>query len=192
MRLLFSGIVVALPSSLLKLPEEATTATATKTSLQNRTLRTVKYSAIFLWWSLYRWKHRMKDLLPRTKLRCGQNFNCENFTSSFGRLSQKIAPKSASHVQHDYFSSFIQSINAMIGLWRWRRRRRFFNSLLFPRTRRTNMSKWKETAHDRAWNQRKNCFSGGARIAQTVSARLLGKSSIPGFRILVLSFFRSL
>lgn len=29
-------------------------------------------------------------------------------------------------------------------------------------------------------------------MAQSVSARLLGKSSIPGFRILVLSFFRSL
>ena len=32
----------------------------------------------------------------------------ENFTSSFGRLRQKIAPKSVPHVQHDYFSSFNQ------------------------------------------------------------------------------------
>ena len=28
----------------------------------------------------------------------------ENFMSSFCRLRQKIAPKSVSHVQHDYFS----------------------------------------------------------------------------------------
>ena len=33
----------------------------------------------------------------------------ENYTSSFGRLRQKIALKSVPHVQHDYFSSFNQS-----------------------------------------------------------------------------------
>ena len=33
----------------------------------------------------------------------------ENFTSSFGRLRQKIAPKSVPHVQHDYVSLFNQS-----------------------------------------------------------------------------------
>ena len=33
----------------------------------------------------------------------------ENFTSSFGRPRQNIAPKSVLHVQHDYFSSFNQS-----------------------------------------------------------------------------------
>ena len=33
----------------------------------------------------------------------------ESFTLSFGRLRQKIAPKSVPHVQHDYFSSFNQS-----------------------------------------------------------------------------------
>ena len=38
----------------------------------------------------------------------------ENFTSSFGRLSQKIAPKSVLHVQHDYFSSFNQSKHWLI------------------------------------------------------------------------------
>ena len=38
-----------------------------------------------------------------------QNLKYENFTSSFGRLRQNIAPKSVPHVQHDYFSSFNQS-----------------------------------------------------------------------------------
>ena len=41
--------------------------------------------------------------------RCRQNLKYENFTSSFGRLRQHIAPKSVLHVQHDYFSSFNQS-----------------------------------------------------------------------------------
>ena len=40
---------------------------------------------------------------------CRQNLKYENFTSSFGRLRQNIAPKSVPHVQHDYFSSFNQS-----------------------------------------------------------------------------------
>ena len=35
---------------------------------------------------------------------CRQNLKYENFASSFGRLRQKIAPKSVPHVQHDYFS----------------------------------------------------------------------------------------
>ena len=42
-------------------------------------------------------------------LRCRRNLKYENFTSSFGRLRQNIAPKSVLHVQHDYFSSFNQS-----------------------------------------------------------------------------------
>ena len=41
--------------------------------------------------------------------RCGQNLKYENFTSSFGRLRQNIAPKGVPHVQHYYFSSFNQS-----------------------------------------------------------------------------------
>ena len=41
--------------------------------------------------------------------RCSQNLKFENFTSSFSRLRQNIAPKSVPHVQHDYFSSFNQS-----------------------------------------------------------------------------------
>ena len=43
--------------------------------------------------------------------RCRQNLKYENFTSSFGRLRQNIAPKSVPHVQHDYFSSFNQSLS---------------------------------------------------------------------------------
>ena len=41
--------------------------------------------------------------------RCREKLKYENFTSSFGRLRQNIAPKSVPHVQHDYFSSFNQS-----------------------------------------------------------------------------------
>ena len=40
---------------------------------------------------------------------CRQNLKHENFTSSFGRLRQKIAPKIVPHVPHDYIS-FIQPI----------------------------------------------------------------------------------
>ena len=48
-----------------------------------------------------------------TGSRCRQNLKYENFTSSFGRVRQKIAPKiSMLHVQLDYFSSsFNQSFN---------------------------------------------------------------------------------
>ena len=42
--------------------------------------------------------------------RCRNNLKYENFTSSFGRLRQKIALKSVLHVQHDYFPSFNQLI----------------------------------------------------------------------------------
>ena len=44
-----------------------------------------------------------------TSPRCRQNFKYENFTSSFSRLRQNIAPNIVPHVQHDYFSSFNQS-----------------------------------------------------------------------------------
>ena len=41
--------------------------------------------------------------------RCCQNHKYENFTSSFGRLRQNIAPKSVPHVQHAiFFPSFNQ------------------------------------------------------------------------------------
>ena len=40
--------------------------------------------------------------------RCCQNLKYENFTSSFGRLRQKMALKRVLHVQHDYFPSFNQ------------------------------------------------------------------------------------
>ena len=41
--------------------------------------------------------------------RCRQILKYENFTWSFGRLRQNIAPKSVPHVQYDYFYSFNQS-----------------------------------------------------------------------------------
>ena len=40
--------------------------------------------------------------------RCRQKLKYENFTSSFGRLRDNIAPKSVPYVQHDYFPSFNQ------------------------------------------------------------------------------------
>ena len=44
-----------------------------------------------------------------TGSRCRRDLKYENLASSFGRLRQKIAPKSVSHVQNDYFSPFNQS-----------------------------------------------------------------------------------
>ena len=51
--------------------------------------------------------------------RCRQNLKYENFTSSFGRLRQKIAPKSVPHVQHDYFASSNQSFHCFPSLSSW-------------------------------------------------------------------------
>ena len=48
--------------------------------------------------------------------RCRRNLKYENFTSLFGRLRQKIAPKSVPHVQHDYFASFSQSNHSFVVL----------------------------------------------------------------------------
>ena len=47
---------------------------------------------------------------------CRQNLKYENFTSSFGRLRQNIAPNSVPHVQHDCFSSFNQSNHWFVAL----------------------------------------------------------------------------
>ena len=48
--------------------------------------------------------------------RCRQNLKYENFTSSFHRLRQKIAPKITPHVQHNYFPSFSQSNHGFVAL----------------------------------------------------------------------------
>ena len=55
--------------------------------------------------------------------RCPQNPEYDNFTLSFGRPRQKIAPKSVPHVQHDLFP---HSTNQIIDLCRCRRH--FLNS----------------------------------------------------------------
>ena len=47
--------------------------------------------------------------------RCCQKLKYENFTSSFGRLRQNIAPKSVLHV-----IIFLHSTNEIIDLWRCR------------------------------------------------------------------------
>ena len=43
------------------------------------------------------------------ELALSSNIKYENFTSSFARLRQNIAPNIVPHVQHDYFSSLNQS-----------------------------------------------------------------------------------
>ena len=53
----------------------------------------------------------MKDLLHRAGIFV--RTSKENFTSSFGRLLPKIAPKSVPHVQRDYFF-LIQPIISLI------------------------------------------------------------------------------
>ena len=45
---------------------------------------------------------------------CRQKLKYENFTSSFGRLRQKIAPKSVPHVQPTRLFFRIQPIKSMI------------------------------------------------------------------------------
>ena len=47
---------------------------------------------------------------------CRHNLRYENFTSSFGRLRQKIASKRLPHVQHDHISSFNQSNHQFVAL----------------------------------------------------------------------------
>ena len=47
---------------------------------------------------------------------CPQNLKNESFTSSFGRLRQRIASKSVPHVQLYYFYSFNQSNHRFVAL----------------------------------------------------------------------------
>ena len=49
----------------------------------------------------------MKDLLACSS--CHSSLKSENFALSFGRLRQRILLMCVPYVQHDYFSSFIQS-----------------------------------------------------------------------------------
>ena len=57
----------------------------------------------------------MKALLLRAHVVARTSKN-ENFTSSFSRLRQNIAPKSVPHVQYDYFCSFNQSNHRIVVL----------------------------------------------------------------------------
>ena len=61
-------------------------------------------------------QNRGNERFTAASFRCHQNLKYENFTSSFGRLRQNIAPKSVPHVQHDYFSSFNQSNHCFVAL----------------------------------------------------------------------------
>ena len=56
------------------------------------------------------------ERLTAASSHCCQILKYENFTSSFSRLRQNIAPKIAPHVQHDYFSSFNQSNHSFVVL----------------------------------------------------------------------------
>ena len=56
------------------------------------------------------------DRFTAASSRCRKNLKYENFTSSFGRLRQNIAPNSVPHVPHDYFSSFNQSNHWFVAL----------------------------------------------------------------------------
>jgi len=56
------------------------------------------------------------ERLSAASSRCRHNLKYENFTTSFGRLRQNIAPKSVPHVQHDYFSSFNQSSHWFVAM----------------------------------------------------------------------------
>ena len=64
-------------------------------------------------WKIYRYLYIYSS-------RCRQNLKTQNFTPSFGRLCEKIAPKS---VQHDH------STYQIIDLWSCRCCRHFLNSL---------------------------------------------------------------
>ena len=55
----------------------------------------------------------MKNSLLRARV-VVRTSNLNDCTSLFGRLRQKIAPKSVPHVQHDYFSSINQSLKSLI------------------------------------------------------------------------------
>ena len=57
------------------------------------------------------------EMFIAARSRCRQSLKYENFTPSFGRLRQNIAPKkSVPHLQHDYFSSFNQSNDRFVAL----------------------------------------------------------------------------
>ena len=43
----------------------------------------------------------MSERVTAASSRCCQNHKYENFTSSFGRLRQKIAPESVPRMQHE-------------------------------------------------------------------------------------------
>ena len=85
-------------------------------SLNNWKMIAETRSHIFRWRSRFRRRRRrvcLSFLFTAPSSRCRQNLKYENFTSSFGRLRQNVAPKS---VPHDYFSSFNQSNHWLVAL----------------------------------------------------------------------------
>ena len=72
-------------------------------------------SALLLAWHEWFSCKGKSEKLTAASFRCRQNLKYENFTSSFARLRQNIAPKSVPHVRHDHF---LHSTNQIIDLWR--------------------------------------------------------------------------
>jgi len=102
-----------LPSSLLKLPEEAPTATATKTSLYKIEL----WERLSILRSFYDGHSESKEWKIYS---CG--LSCDVVRTSTAKISRRrladrvkiLLQKIVPHVQHDYFSSFNQSIKWLV------------------------------------------------------------------------------
>ena len=67
-------------------------------------------------WCSCKGKEWKSERFTAASSHCRQNLKYENFSSSFGRLRQNIAPKSVPHVLHDYFSSFNESNHWFVAL----------------------------------------------------------------------------
>ena len=82
-------------------------------------------SALSLAW--HEWFHN--ERFTTASSRCRHNLKYENFTSSFARLRQNIAPKACCTCSTIIF---LHSTNQIIDLWRcrWRCRRQILNSLM--------------------------------------------------------------
>ena len=82
---------------------------------------------LFVWYELFSLRGREWKIIA-AGLRCRQNLGYENFTSSFGRLRQKLHQKACRTCS----TIFPHSTNQIIDLWRRRGRfrRHFANSLV--------------------------------------------------------------
>ena len=100
----------------------------------------------------------MKNLLLRVRI-------VETFTSSFGRLRQKIGWKSVPHVQPDYFSSFNQSYHwfvasSFLKLPNSKIRDENTKRYIYISSNQSRLCNfavdWKESAHSKSCSKQKN------------------------------------